>query len=166
MKKAFIIIILIKCLVFFSCGENKKVRDISDYKDSIARQNSVPFLPDVKIDTIIRRDYSAKYFINIDSLLENCKSHTKDMAKSDSVIFKKGWYYTMLKDCLVVEPYEKRKGTIESVCANEMKFRYSEDEIKEIDSCLVDGSYLLIRNADRSLDTIVNHQRFIFTILP
>jgi len=106
--------------------------------------------------------------LDMDSLMNECKWHTEDMAKSDSVVFRRGWYITMLGDTLHVEPYDKRKGVIDDVCSMISEVRPpTKEDLWDYRERLYDGSnYALVRNADRSLDTIVNYERLIFTILP
>jgi len=109
-----------------------------------------------------------KLVVNMDSLLEDCRQHTLLMMESDSEIYRRGYRYDMLGDSIPMTPYEERKGTVQSVCEDAERLVLTEEDIRELDSFLLAGGgfYLLVRNADRTLDTIVNHQRFVFTIAP
>lgn len=105
-----------------------------------------------------------KKYVMPKRLAEECRIHTIEMQKSDSEIYRRGYYFTLLGDSLPMTPYSERKGTIKEVCADCENLTLTDEDIAHLDS--TDGGFYLIRNADRTLDTIVNHQRIIFTILP
>lgn len=54
------------------------------------------------------------------------------------------------------------KGTIEETCWDLENDYYTPEEAAEMDSMNKTGGFLLIRGAERYLDTIVNHTRVVF----
>lgn len=50
MKNLIYILALYLSISFFSCSGDKKVRDTSDYADSLAKMNPIPFLPDINAE--------------------------------------------------------------------------------------------------------------------
>jgi hypothetical protein len=55
---------------------------------------------------------------------------------------------------------------IEKMCKEFSKDKLTPEEIAKWDSMNADGGYLLIRGAERNLDTVVNHIRLIFITEP
>jgi len=107
-----------------------------------------------------------KIVVNMDSLLEDCRLNTIEIAKADSELCY-GGYYHLIGDSIPLTPYEERKGFVQACCEDAEEIFLTEEDIYELDSMLLAGAVgLLVRDADRSLDTIVNHQRFVFTIIP
>lgn len=154
---AIAIIMLMFCLPYKNLRKQREAIRIADslYKDSLRKDSLYK-------DSLYYDSIEASY--NLDSLLEECRKHTIEMAKSDSEIYKRGYYFTLGGDSLPMTPYSERKGVIEEVCEECWNTFLTEEDIKKLDAD--GGGYYLVRNADRTLDTIVNHQRIIFTILP
>jgi hypothetical protein len=57
-------------------------------------------------------------------------------------------------------------STIEFMCRDAMHDTLTEEEAAHWDSMNANGGFLLIRGAERNLDTIVNHYHFVFTTEP
>ena len=72
------------------------------------------------------------------------------------------------QDTIVIDPYVPLDGesTIDYMCRIESNVQLTLEEAAHWDSLNSDGGYLLVRGAERDLDTIVNHIRMIFTTEP
>lgn len=116
------------------------------------------------VDSVTWEWPERKKYVMPKRLAEECRLHTIEMLEADSEIYRRGYRYDMLGDSIPMAPYEERKGTVQDVCENAEATFLTDEDIAWFDAN--DGGMLLIRNADRSLDTIVNHQRLIFTIAP
>lgn len=65
-----------------------------------------------------------------------------------------------------VQQEVKQQSVIEDVCRDFSKDVLTYEEIAHWDSMNAEGGYLLVRGAERNLDTIVNHLHLIFTTEP
>lgn len=54
------------------------------------------------------------------------------------------------------------QSTIENICQEVNSTALTSEEIAHWDSLIADGECLLVRGAERNLDTIVNHLHLIF----
>jgi len=65
-----------------------------------------------------------------------------------------------------VQQEVKQQSVIEDVCKDFSQDVLTSEEIAHWDSMNAEGGYLLVRGAERNLDTIVNHLHLIFTTEP
>ena len=65
-----------------------------------------------------------------------------------------------------VQQEVKQQSVIEDVCKDFSQDVLTSEEITHWDSMNAEGGYLLIRGAERNLDTTVNHLHLIFTTEP
>ena len=59
-----------------------------------------------------------------------------------------------------------KRSVVESMCRDAMRDTFTAEEAAHWDSMNAEGGYLLIRGAERNLDTIVNHYHFKFITEP
>ena len=64
------------------------------------------------------------------------------------------------------EEHHVHEPVIEYMCKDAADDELTDGEIKHWDEMNEDGGYLLVRGAERELDTIVNHMHFIFITEP
>lgn len=71
--------------------------------------------------------------------------------------------FSVLILCGCSSQYPPSQSVIEHVCKEVASDTLKLEEIAHWDSLNTEGEYLLIRGAERNLDTIVNHMHLIFT---
>ena len=78
-------------------------------------------------------------------------------------------YHTYYKDIdtgTVVLEINETDSVIEATCEEFEKDSLSSEDIAYWDSLNATGAHLIVRNAERDLDTIVNHVHIVFTTQP
>lgn len=158
---AIAMIMLMFCLPYKNLRKQKEEIRIADslYKDSLRKDSLYK-------DSLYYDSTEARYKMDSALLVEECGEYTIELIKSDSETYKRGYYFTMGGDSLTMTPYSERKGVVKQECEDAEKQGYTRKELRKQKESLLHRTNYLVRNADRTLDTIVNYQHIIFTILP
>jgi len=156
MKSIVFTAVALAVLIMAGCEGRRPAAPAVSEKDTVIKV----------MDTISWERPKRKKYVMPKRLAEECRLHTIEMAKADSETYRRGYRYD-LGDSIPMKPYAERKGTVQEVCEDAERLFLTDEQIQELDSWLANSSeYELVRNADRTLDTVVNHQRIIFTIEP
>lgn len=72
----------------------------------------------------------------------------------------------LMAGCKSDNPQGSSEPVIDFMCKDAAEDKLTQEEIEWWDSANADGGYMLVRGAERNLDTIVNHLHMIFITEP